>query len=112
MTMRFAALLTASSVLSFAAIAQAECSWRLGWPNDDRMWSVPWGGAPRDRFPTRMECERAIDTMLGEAVRGQALLIQLPACVCAPSYDDFAQGESGRTHPHVDRAQRSCMSRG
>lgn len=89
--MRCADLLTASCLVASAAIAPAECSWRLGWPTDERIWAVPWGSAPRGDFLTRMDCERAIDTMLGEAIRGQALLIELPACVCIPGYDNFAQ---------------------
>lgn len=88
--MRFASLLTTWLLIS-PAIAQADCSWSLGWPNDERIWAVPWGGGPRGGFLTRIDCERAIDTMLGEAVRGQALLIELPTCVCVPGYDDFAR---------------------
>src|SRR5262249_6907776 len=98
--MRFVNLLAASCLVASAAIAPAECSWRLGWPSDQRIWAVPWGSAPPGDFLTRMECERAIDTMLGEAIRGQALLIELPACVCIPGYDNFAQ--EGIRHSHHD----------
>jgi hypothetical protein len=89
--MRFARLLATTCLLTYPAIAHAECSWRLGWPNDERIWAVPWGGVPRAGLRTRIDCERVIDTMLGEAIRGQALLIELPTCVCVPGYDDFAQ---------------------
>jgi hypothetical protein len=89
--MRLASLLTTSCLLTYPSIAHADCSWRLGWPNDERIWAVPWGRIPRDGFLTRIDCERVIDTMLGEAIRGQALLIELPTCVCVPGYDDFAQ---------------------
>lgn len=89
--MRLACLVAASSLFTFAAMAQADCSWGVGWPNDKRIWTVPWGDAPRSDFATRTECERAIENMLGEAIRGQALLIELPACICVPGYDDFAQ---------------------
>lgn len=89
--MRIASLLTISCLLTSPAIAQAECLWRLGWPHDERIWAVPWGGVPRGGFLTRIDCERATGTMLGEAIRGQALLIELPTCVCVPGYDDFAQ---------------------
>ena len=88
--MRLASLLTASLLLTTAPIAHAACSWRVGWPNDNRIWTVPWGTVPRVGFVTRIECERAIDNMLREAISGQALLVELPACVCVPGYDDFA----------------------
>ena len=88
---RFACLVAASSLFTFAAMAQADCSWRIGWPNDKRVWTVPWGNVPRADFVTRSECERAIENMLGEAIRGEALLVELPACVCVPGYDDSAQ---------------------
>lgn len=86
----FAGLLAASALLTSAAMAQADCSWRVGWPSDKRIWSIPWGTVPRDRFATRIDCEGAIDDMLREAIRGQALLIELPVCVCVSRYDDLA----------------------
>jgi len=88
---RFAGLLAAWFLFTSAAMAQADCSWRVGWPNDKRIWTIPWGTVPPGGFVTRIECEAAIDNMLREAIRGQALLIELPACVCVPGYDDLAQ---------------------
>jgi len=52
---------------------------------------VPWGTVPRDSFLTKIDCERAIENMLREAIRGQALLVELPACVCVRDYDDVAR---------------------
>ena len=102
--MRFASLLTTSCLLTSPAIAQAECWWRLGWPNDERIWAVPWGAVPRGGFLTRIDCERVIDTMLREAIRGQALLIELPTCVCVPGYDDFA-------HEGIRNARKDLLQR-
>ena len=96
---RFASLLTTSCLLTSPAIAEAECSWRLGWPNDERIWAMPWGDVPRGDFRTRIDCERAVDLMLGEAIRGQALLVELPSCVCVPVYDGFAQKGPTRFSP-------------
>jgi len=89
--MRLTSLLVAFSLLTSAATAYAECSWRVRWPNDDRMWAVPWGTVPRGSFVTRTACERAIENMLQEAIRAQALLIEAPACVCVPGRDDLAR---------------------
>jgi hypothetical protein len=89
--MRLTSLLVAFSLLTSTATAYAECSWRVSWPNDDRIWAVPWGTVPRGSFVTRTDCETAIQTMLQEAIRGQALLIELPACVCVPRRDDLAR---------------------
>ena len=71
-------------------MAEADCSWRVGWPNDKRIWTIPWGTVPRGSFATRLECDRAIENMLREAILGEALLIELPACVCVPGHDDVA----------------------
>jgi hypothetical protein len=88
---RFVGLLAASSLFTSAAMVQADCSWRVKWPTDKRIWTIPWGTVPHGSFVTRIECEGAIDDMLREAIRGQALLLELPACVCVPGYDDLAQ---------------------
>lgn len=88
---RLAGLCTVLSVFASAATAHAECLWRLGWPSDERIQMVPWGTVPRDSFLTKIDCERAIENMLREAIRGQALLVELPACVCVRDYDDVAR---------------------
>ena len=62
--MRLTGLLVAIALLASAATVYAECSWRVRWPNDDRIWAVPWGTVPRGSFVTRTECERAIENML------------------------------------------------
>lgn len=90
MTMRSADLLIAFSLLTSASTASAECSWSVTWPNDQRIWAVPWGTVPRSSFATKAECDRAIEKMLQEAIRSQALLIEVPACVCVPGRDDLA----------------------
>lgn len=87
--MRSASLLAALSLLN--ATAYAECSWRVRWPNDDRIWAVPWGTVPRGGFVTRTACERAIENMVQEAIGDQALLIEMPVCVCVPGGDDLAR---------------------
>jgi hypothetical protein len=91
-TDRFAGLLAAFAfaVLVSAAAAGAECSWSVRWPSDHRIWAIPWGSVPHSGFPTKRECEAAIQGMLQEAIRGQALLVEMPACVCVPSRDDWA----------------------
>ncbi len=89
--MRLARLLVAFSLLVSAATAYAECSWRIRWPNDDRIWAVQWGTVPRGSFVPRTACERAIENMLQEAIRDHALLIEMPACVCVPGRDDLAR---------------------
>ena len=70
--MRLSSLLVAFSLLTSAATAYAECSWRVRWPNDDRIWAVPWGTVPRGSFVTRTACERAVENMLQEAIRDKA----------------------------------------
>jgi len=89
--MRLTSLLIAFCLLMSAATAYAECLWGVRWPNDDRIWAVPWGTVPRGSFVMRTACEQAIETMLQEAIRGQALLIEMPACVCVPGRDDLAR---------------------
>jgi len=89
--MRSADLLVACSLLASASTASADCSWSVRWPKDERIWAVPWGSVPHGSFGTKAECERAIERMLQEAIRGQALLIEVPACVCAPGRDDMAR---------------------
>ena len=91
MTLRFAGLLVVFSVLVSAATADAECSWSVRWPTDDRIWAIPWGTVPHGSFLTKRECEGAIQGMLHEAMRGQALLVEVPACVCVPGRDDWAR---------------------
>jgi len=88
---RLTSVLVAFSLLTSAATASAECSWRVTWPNDDRIYAVPWGNVPRGSFLTRAECKRAIENMLQEAMRDQALLIEVPACVCVPGRPDLAR---------------------
>jgi hypothetical protein len=83
--------LVALSMLTWAAAVHGECSWRVGWPNDDRIRTAPWGTVPPGIFVTRIECERAIEKMLREAMRDQALLIDLPACICIRGYDDLVR---------------------
>jgi len=34
--------------------------------------------------------------MLQEAIRGQALLVEVPACVCVRGRDDWARDDPGR----------------
>ena len=99
MTDRFAGLLAAFAFaeLVSAAAAGAECSWSVRWPSDDRIWAIPWGAVPLGSFLTKRECEGAIQGMLQEAIRGQALLVEVPACVCVHSRDDWA-----RDDPHRD----------
>ena len=87
----FAGLLAAALLFTSTAMAQADCSWRVRWPTDKRIWTIPWGTVPSGAFVTRIECEGAINEMLREAIKGQALLVELPACVCVPGYDDVAQ---------------------
>jgi len=89
--MRSAGLLVALSLLTSAATAHAECRWSVRWPSDDRIWAIPWGTVPHDSFLTKGECEGAIQSMLREAIRGQALLVEVPACVCVPGRDDLAR---------------------
>jgi len=104
--MRLTGLLVAFSLLTSAATAYAECSWRVRWPNDDRIWAVPWGTVPRGSFVMRTECERAIENMLQEAIRDRALLIEVPACVCIPGRDDLARSLLlGRRWPARDDHQ-------
>ena len=97
MTNRFAGLLAAFALFAPAASAGAECSWSVRWPSDDRIWAIPWGTVPRGSFFTKRECEGAIQGMLLEAIRGQALLVEVPACVCVLGRDDWA-----RDDPHRD----------
>jgi hypothetical protein len=78
-------------VVSAAAAAGAECSWSVRWPTDDRIWAIPWGTVPAGSFFTKRECEGAIQGMLEEAIRGQALLVEVPACICVPRRDDLAR---------------------
>src|SRR4029450_7269467 len=87
---RPAGLLTAFALLAPAASAGAECSWSVRGPSDDRIWGIPGGTVPGGSFLTKRECEGAIQGMLQEAIRGQALLVEVPACVCVPSGDDWA----------------------
>jgi hypothetical protein len=89
-TIRFAGRLVVFSLLLSAATAEAECSWSVRWPIDERIWAIPWGSVPSGGFLTRTECEVAIQGMLQEAIRGQALLVEVPACVCVPRRDDWA----------------------
>ena len=89
--MRSAGLLVALSVLTSAATAHAECRWSVRWPSDDRIWAIPWGTVPHGSFLTKGECEGVIQSMLREAIRGQALLVEVPACVCVPGRDDLAR---------------------
>lgn len=89
--MRLTSPLVAFSLLTSAATAYAECSWRVQWPTDDRIWAVPWGTVPRGSFVTRTACEKAIENMLQEAIRDQTLLIEVPACVCVSGRDDLAR---------------------
>ena len=98
MTDRFAGLLAAFAfaVLVSAAAAGAECSWSVRWPSDDRIWAIPWGAVPLGSFLTKRECEGAIQGMLQEAIRGQALLVEVPACVCVHSRDDWARDDRHR----------------
>jgi hypothetical protein len=90
-TNHFAGLLAAIGLLMSAASAGAECSWSVRWPTDDRIWAIPWGSVPHGGFPTKSECEQEIQGMLQEAINGQALLVEMPACICVPSRDDWAR---------------------
>ena len=85
--------LLAALVLLVSAVSAGggECSWSVRWPSDDRIWAIPWGSVPNGGFLTKSECERVIELMLQEAMSGQALLIEMPSCVCVPSRDDWAR---------------------
>jgi hypothetical protein len=87
------ALLAAFGVLVSAAAADADCSWSVRWPTDDRIWAIPWGTVPHGIFLTKRECEVVIQGMLQEAIRGQALLVEMPACVCVHGRDDWVRDE-------------------
>jgi hypothetical protein len=89
-TIRFAGLLVVFSLLMSAAAAEAECSWSVRWPIDERIWAIPWGSVPHSGFRVKRECEAVIQSMLQEAIRGQALLVEMPACVCVLGRDDWA----------------------
>ncbi len=109
---RLTSLLVAFSLLPSAATAYGECSWRVTWPNDDRIYAVPWGTVPRGSFVTRTECERAIENMLQEAIRDQALLIEVPACVCVEGRPDLARSLLlGRSWPVASVGKCSIQSR-
>jgi len=86
-TNRFIGLLAALVPLVSAVSAGGECSWSVRWPSDDRIWAIPWGSVPNGGFLTKSECEREIEFMLQEAMSGQALLVEMPSCVCVPSRD-------------------------
>jgi hypothetical protein len=104
--MRAAGLVAAFSLLNSATMAYTECLWSVRWPNDDRIRTVPWGAVPRASFVTRIECESAIESMLQEALRDRVLLIEVPACVCVPTRDDFARPikeDNTMVHRVVDR---------
>jgi hypothetical protein len=87
---RCAGLLVVVVALAATATAAADCSWSIRWPTDDRIWAIPWGTVPAGTFRTQRECEGAVQHMLQEAIRGQALLVEVPACVCASGRDDWA----------------------
>jgi hypothetical protein len=95
MTRRLAGLLIVFSVVA-SDVAAAECSWSVRWPTDHRIWAIPWGSVPHGSFLTKRECDGAIQGMLEEAIRGQALLVEVPACVCVPGRDDWARSLPGR----------------
>lgn len=96
MTRRLAGLLLVFSALASADVADAECAWSVRWPTDDRIWAIPWGSVPHGGFRTKRECDAAIQGMLEEAIRGQALLVEVPACVCVRGRDDWARSLPGR----------------
>jgi hypothetical protein len=109
-TIRFAGRLVVFSLLISAATATAECSWSVRWPSDHRIWAIPWGTVPPGSFATKSECERAIQNMLQEAIRGQALLVEMPACRCVPGRDDLA-GAVPRPGGPSDSARRGRARR-